>query len=100
MVNKKYKEAAGFCFKVENNARLIESSMEKFTKSSDLLNLKSDLQTQLKKLLNELNESEYKVQTAAILEDGTSESADSKKENEKTSNEKLEKIVSVSFVLF
>jgi hypothetical protein len=94
LTNKKYKEAAGFCFKVENNVRLIESSLEKFSKTSDLLNSKADLQTQLKKLLNELNESEYKVQTAAILEDGTNESADSKKENEKTSNDKLEKNVS------
>jgi len=46
LANKKYKEAAGFCFKVEKNARLIESSLEKFSKTSDLLNSKADFQAQ------------------------------------------------------
>ena len=60
--------------------------------TSDLLKTKGAYQNDLKKLEKELNESKYKIQTAALLKDDVSEA--SSKDSHK---EKLEKIVNVIF---
>ena len=90
--NKKYSEAVGFCFKCESYNKQVASSLEKLLNTSDLLKTKGAYQNDLKKLEKELNESKYKIQTAALLKDDVSEA--SSKDSHK---EKLEKIVNIIF---
>ena len=90
--NKKYSEAVGFCFKCENYNRQVFASLEKLSNKSDLTKFKATYQSELKRLEKELNESKYKIQTAALLKDEVSETTKDSKESHK---DKLEKIVRI-----
>ena len=85
--SKKYKEAVGFIFKVEQYLKQFEATLKSFNNKSDL-NL-NELQQLVKELSVELNQSKYKLQSAAILE--TSDLTDSV--STELSREQLDKIV-------
>jgi signal recognition particle subunit SRP68 len=85
--SKKYKEAVGFIFKVEQYLKQFETTLKSFNNKSDL-NL-NELQQSVKELSIELNQSKYKLQSAAILE--TSDLTDST--STELSREQLDKIV-------
>ena len=97
LANKKYGEAVGFCFKSENYIKQVMSNLEKLPKKSDLNKMKDTYQNDLKKLEKELNESKYKIQTAALLKDESNEVPKDSKESHK---DKLEKIVSNILFVF
>ncbi len=94
LANKKYGEAVGFCFKCEKYIKEVMSNLEKLSKKSDLNKIKDVYQSDLKKLEKDLNESKYKIQTAALLKDETTETTKDSKESHK---DKLEKIVRIFY---
>lgn len=87
--NKKYKEAVGFFFRVENYVRKVESNLASLTKDSKLYEQKESFVKQKDILVKDLNQSKYKIQTAAILESEVTEN-----EERESLNAKLNKIVS------
>jgi hypothetical protein len=86
LANKKYKEAVGFFFRVEKYVKTIESSFKNISNVSELSvkNYKAELEL----LVKELNQSKYKIQTAALLEVGTGDI-----ENNSTGKENLVNII-------
>lgn len=94
LLNKKYKESIGFCFRVESYIKQLEPLLASASK-----NKKTELEpekigqfkTQLDQLQVDLNQSKYKIQTNAILEDGSASADESSKDNG-AEREKLEKI--------
>ena len=90
LANKRYSEAVGFCFKCENYINQVMASLDKLSKQSDLEKLKAVYQANLKKLEKDLNESKYKIQTAALLKDDSNET---QKDSKDVIKNKLEKIV-------
>ena len=91
LANKKYSEAVAFCFKVENYIKQVEASLGKISNQSDLAKQKSGYQAEIKGLKNEVDQSKYKIQTAALLKDDFNETADQK--DKEANKEKLQKIV-------
>ena len=89
LANKKYEEAVGFFFRVENYMKKIESNLQNLSKTSDLQPSKAEFEKQKNILLKDLNQSKYKIQTAAILESEANET----EENEML-KAKLNKLVS------
>lgn len=73
LANKKYEEAVGFFFRVENYMKKIESNLQNLSKTSDLQSSKAEFEKQKNILLKDLNQSKYKIQTAAILESEANE---------------------------
>lgn len=73
LANKKYKEAVGFFFRVETYIKKIETNIASLSKSSELQARKSEFETEKDILVKELNQSKYKIQTAAILESEVNE---------------------------
>lgn len=73
LASKKYKEAVGFFFRVENYVKKIDANLKNLDKASELYDSKSSFETKKEKLVKELNQSKYKIQTAAILEAETNE---------------------------
>jgi signal recognition particle subunit SRP68 len=71
LTNKRYKEAVGFCFKVEKNVNDVRQGLKELSKTSDLVKTKSEMESKLDSLIKEINEFKYKIQTAAILEEDT-----------------------------
>ena len=92
LANKKYKEAVGFCFKVESYVKTVKVSLSKLAKSSDLLAERKEMESQLDWLISELNNSKYKIQSSALLE-STSDQAVEEKTGSGVSKDKLEKMV-------
>ena len=90
LTNKKYREAVGFCFKVDAYIRKLHSELNSATaktqtlKSLDVTRVRGELAW----LSGELNQSRYKIQTAAILEEPD--------ENREPAKEKLDKLVSLT----
>jgi hypothetical protein len=95
LTNKRYQEAVGFCFKLEKYIKQVEDSFNEMSKIAgkniDLNRLKNELSL----LSDELNQSKYKLQTAAILDDG---SVDTSINDASQTKEKLSKIVNYIFV--
>lgn len=87
LTSKKYKESVGFIFKVESYLKQAESGLKTLPKTE--LNV-DDLSKQLKDLSTELNQSKYKIQSAAILESSETSSISDQTEFTK---EQLEKTV-------
>ena len=98
LANKKYKEAAGFFFKSEKYIKSVEASLKSLHKSSEVLKNKKEIDDKLQLLGNELNQSKFKIQTAAILGDETGETVDAKEAE--TNKEKMSKIVNFKIGLF
>ena len=73
LANKKYKEAIGFFFRVEKYVKQIEASLNALDKTCELYKQKNTFVEQKDRLVKELNQSKYKIQTAAILEVSTNE---------------------------
>ncbi len=73
LANKKYKEAIGFFFRVEKYVKQIEASLNALDKTCELYKQKNTFVEQKDHLVKELNQSKYKIQTAAILEVSTNE---------------------------
>lgn len=90
LANKKYKEAVGFFFRVENYIKKLETNLTNMSKSSTLYDTKNKFIEQKNSLVKDLNQSKYKIQTAAILESEITENEDKELENVK-----LNKIVSI-----
>jgi signal recognition particle subunit SRP68 len=74
--NKKFKEAVGFCFKVDTYLKQLDGELPTLKKSPrgelDAARLEG-IESDLKKLRGELNESKYKLQTASIMDDSAVE---------------------------
>jgi hypothetical protein len=90
LTNKRYQEAVGFCFKLEKYIKQIENT---FSEMSKIVGKNFDpkkFKNELSALSDELNQSKYKLQTAAILDDGSVETTSNDVSQKK---EKLEKIV-------
>lgn len=92
LANKKYKEAVGFFFRVENYIKKLELNLTNMSTNSALHGSKDKFIDQKNSLVKDLNQSKYKIQTAAILESETTEN-----EEKELLNDKLNKIVSVLF---
>ena len=97
LTNKKYKEAIGFSFKVESYLKQLDSDLStkfrsnnKQTTSSESLSKEKldDLEAQVKKLRDDLNQLKYKMQTASILD----ENIDDEQKEEKVNKDQLEKV--------
>ena len=73
LTSKKYKEATGFFFRVENYVKKIDANLKSLDKTSELFDSKSSFERKKDILVKELNQSKYKIQTAAILEAETNE---------------------------
>lgn len=73
LANKRYKEAVGFFFRVESYVEKVESNLAKLDKSSEIFASKADFENQKNALVKDLNQSKYKIQTAAILESEVNE---------------------------
>lgn len=73
LASKKYKEATGFFFRVENYVKKIDANLKSLDKTSELFDSKSSFERKKDILVKELNQSKYKIQTAAILEAETNE---------------------------
>ncbi len=95
LINKKYKEAISFCFRVETYLKQLNTDLQRLKKSqptSDLTKEKlSYVESQLKQLTDDLNQSRYKIQTASILDENADESI-ANKESQPVNKEKLEKV--------
>lgn len=93
LYNKKYKESIGFCFRVETYLKQLESRLPTIKEKETELdkNKLKEFEAQLKQLHLDLNQSKYKIQTNAILEDDSMLDEMSPKEKE-AEREKLEKI--------
>ncbi len=87
LANKKYKEASGFFFRVEGYVRRVESALNAVTDK----NQQSEFKKELDILVKDLNQSKYKIQTAAILESELVEN-----EEAQAFKNKLDKIVSLT----
>jgi len=64
---KKYNESVGFIFKVETYIKQVEASFSATMAKTQDLN-KTDLDASIQELKREVNQSKYKIQSAAILE--------------------------------
>ena len=64
---KKYNESVGFIFKVETYIMQVEASFSATMAKTQDLN-KTDLDASIQELKREVNQSKYKIQSAAILE--------------------------------
>jgi hypothetical protein len=93
LANKKYTEAVGFIFRVENYVKTVQTNMKSFEKKEDLGKPIKEYEDQLNILIAELNQSKYKIQTAALLEVNDENQQNNLKEN-------LEKIVRYLFKIF
>ena len=93
---KKYKEAVGFIFKVEIYVKQVEQDLKSLKNKSDL-NL-NELEKFVKDLTSEINQSKYKIQSAAILE--SNEISSLSDQNTDLTKEQLEKIVILLIFLF
>jgi signal recognition particle subunit SRP68 len=93
LYNKKYKESIGFCFRVETYLKQLESRLQTIKEKETELDKSKlkEFEAQLKQLRLDLNQSKYKIQTNAILEDDSMLDEMSPKEKE-AEREKLEKI--------
>jgi signal recognition particle subunit SRP68 len=88
--NKKFKEAVGFCFKVESYLKQLDSDLPQLRESVkrsprnelDSKKLES-IESELKKLRGDLNESKYKLQTASIMDDTVDDDKDNKVDKSK-----------------
>lgn len=86
LANKKYKEAIGFCFRVDSYLKQLDQAFKNLRKTE----LKVDeLKSNLTKLRVDLEQFKYRLQTEALLEDKMDEM--SLKEQEQN-RDKLEKI--------
>ncbi len=96
LTNKRYQEAVGFCFKLEKYIKQVENSFNEMSKIAgkniDMNKFKNELST----LSHELNQSKYKLQTAAIL-DNHDGSIEANVTDVSQTKEKLGKIVSYNF---
>ena len=88
LASKKYKESVGFIFKVDSYVKQVETALKNLSKTE--LNV-NDLSKQLKELTNDLSQSKYKLQSAAILE--SNEISSLSDQTSEYTKEKLEKIV-------
>lgn len=64
LANKKYKEASGFFFRVEGYVKRVQAGLAAVADESR----QAEFAEQVARLVGELNQSKYKIQTAAILE--------------------------------
>ena len=87
---KKYKEAVGFAFKVDTYIKQIETSLTTTLAKTQDLN-RTELDNSVQELKRELNQSKYKIQSAAILE----ANEPSTELNTELTKEQLDKIVSL-----
>jgi signal recognition particle subunit SRP68 len=106
LLNKKYKESIGFCFRVESYLKQLEprlaaaasvaSSKPALTATDQTAELDkvklADLDRHLKQLKSDLNQSKFKIQTNAILEDDSLDDIYLKLKEKDLDREKLEKI--------
>lgn len=83
LLNKKYKESLGFCFRVESYLKQLEPSLASVGKNTEIEREKlRQFEAQLNQLKIELNQSKYKIQTNVILEDDSVSMDEGSKENE------------------
>lgn len=94
LLNKKYKESVGFSFRVENYVKQIEPRLASGAgKHTEFDKSKLDeLNRQLTQLKSDLNQSKFKIQTNAILEDDSLDDIYLKQKEKDLDREKLEKI--------
>ena len=92
---KKYKEAVGFTFKVDTYIKQVETILKTTLAKTQDLN-KTELENSVQELKHELNQSKYKIQSAAILE--ANELASDL--NTELTKEQLDKIVVNIFVIY
>lgn len=90
LANKRFKEAVGFCFKVEKYLKELREKLKALSNNSELISTREEMKKEMDYLANELNNSKYKIQTSALLESGSDSVEDKLTDHEK---EKLSKIV-------